>query len=310
MSRDLSTPASAAPTAASTVSKTEKARFHDYLELTKPRLSMLSVITTLVGYFATTPPWDASVFWYLLLGTSLCAGGVAALNQWMESDTDALMTRTADRPIPSGKVATGSAFILGWGMCAAGLAFLFIKVDGLATLFALATIVSYLAFYTPAKRFSRWSTEIGAIAGAFPPLIGWAASTTRQEPLGWILFGILLFWQIPHFMAIAWIYRAEYATVRFPMLPVRDAAGGKVAAWSLINTFALVAVTAAPSFLGLTSHYYLGVTLTLGLWFIVRAIAFTRSAEREKTARKLFYASIIWLPLQLAALVADRWLNL
>jgi protoheme IX farnesyltransferase len=286
----------------------EKTRFNDYLELTKPRLSMLSVITTLVGYFATTPPWDAAVFWYLFIGTGLCAGGVAALNQWMERDTDALMKRTADRPIPSGKVATGSAFILGWGMSAVGLGILFFKVESFSALFALATIVSYLAFYTPAKRFSRWSTEIGAIAGAFPPLIGWAASSTRENTLGWILFGILFFWQIPHFMAIAWIYRAEYATVRFPMLPVRDAAGGKVALWSLVNTFALVAVTAAPTFLGLTSNYYLGVTLVLGLWFIVRAIAFTRVAEREKTARKLFYASIIWLPLQLAALVADRWI--
>jgi protoheme IX farnesyltransferase len=303
MSQNLST------TAVSTSEiKTGQARFGDYLELTKPRLSMLSVITTLVGYFAATPPWEPAVFWYLFLGTSLCAGGVAALNQWMESDTDALMKRTADRPIPSGKVATGSAFIIGWGMSAAGLAVLFIKVESFAALFALATIVSYLAFYTPAKRWSRWSTEIGAVAGAFPPLIGWAASGARENALGWVLFGILLFWQIPHFMAIAWIYRAEYATVRFPMLPVRDAAGGKVAAWSLVNTVALVAVTAAPSFLGLTSHYYLGVTLVLGLWFLARAVAFLRAAEREKTARKLFYASIIWLPLQLAALVADRWI--
>jgi heme o synthase len=290
------------------IAPVEKARFHDYLELTKPRLSMLSVITTMVGYFAATPPWEPAVFWFLLLGTSLCAGGVAALNQWMESDTDALMKRTADRPIPSGKVATGSAFIVGWGMSAAGLAVLFIKVESFAAFFALATIVSYLACYTPAKRWSRWSTEIGAVAGAFPPLIGWAASGARDNALGWVLFGILFFWQIPHFMAIAWIYRDEYATVHFPMLPVRDAAGGKVAAWSLTNTFALVAVSAAPSFLGLTSSYYLGVTLVLGAWFVIRAVAFMRATEREKTARKLFYASISWLPLQLAALVADRWL--
>jgi protoheme IX farnesyltransferase len=306
MSRDLSSPAPS--DTASARAPAAKARFNDYLELTKPRLSLLSVITAMVGYFATKPVWETPVFWSLFLGTSLCAGGVAALNQWMESDTDALMKRTADRPIPSGKIPAGSAFIVGWGMSAAGLAILFIKVDSLAAFFALATIVSYLAFYTPAKRWSRWSTEIGAVAGAFPPLIGWAASSSRETSLGWILFGILLFWQIPHFMAIAWIYREEYATVHFPMLPVRDAAGGKVAAWSLVNTLALVAVTAAPSFLGLTSHYYLGVTAVLGLWFIARAIAFMRATEREKTARKLFYASIIWLPLQLAALVADRWL--
>jgi protoheme IX farnesyltransferase len=305
MSRDISTPI---PAPAARDGAAPKARFGDYLELTKPRLSLLSVITALVGYFVTVPPWDSAVFWSLFIGTSLCAGGVAALNQWLESDTDAQMKRTADRPIPSGKITTGSAFILGWGMCAAGLALLFITVDGLAALFALATIISYLVFYTPAKRWSRWSTEIGAVAGAFPPLIGWAASSTREGPMAWVLFGILLFWQIPHFMAIAWIYRADYAAVHFPMLPVRDAAGGKVAAWSLINAVILVAVSATPSFLGFTSCYYLGVTAVLGAWFILRAIAFTRRDAREKTARKLFYASIIWLPLQLAALVADRWI--
>ena len=300
MSGETASPIATAPA--------NKARFADYLELTKPRLSALSVITTMVGYFAATPRWDTSLFWSTLIGTSLCAGGVAALNQWMESDTDALMKRTADRPIPSGKIATGSAFVLGWGMSAAGLAVLFIRVGGFASIFALATIISYLAFYTPAKRSSRWSTEIGAVAGAFPPLIGWAAASNGEQALGWILFGILLFWQIPHFMAIAWFYRRDYSAVNFPMLPVRDASGAKVARWSLINAVALIAVTALPSFLGLTSHYYLGVTALLGAWFLWRAIAFLRVADRERSARSLFYASIIWLPLQLAALVADRWL--
>jgi protoheme IX farnesyltransferase len=284
-----------------------KARFGDYLALTKPRLSALSVITTLVGYFATVPPWEPAVVFFLLLGTSLCAAGVAALNQWMERDTDALMHRTATRPIPSGKIATGSAFIVGWGCVAAGLAVLFIKVEAYSALFALATVVSYLALYTPAKRWSRWSTEIGAVAGAFPPLIGWAASATREPVLGWALFGVLLFWQIPHFMAIAWIYRGEYAAVRFPMLPVRDAGGAQVARWSLVNTLALVAVSAAPSFFGLTSAYYLGATAMLGAWFVARAVGFLRTEKREPAARKLFFCSITWLPLQLAALVADRW---
>jgi heme o synthase len=284
------------------------ASFRDYLELTKPRLSFLSVTTAVVGYFAARPSWDALTFGSMLFGTAACAGGVAALNQWMESDTDARMRRTADRPIPAGKVNTGSAFVLGWGLCAVGLATLFTLVNGSAALFALLTAIAYLALYTPAKRTSRWSTEIGAVAGALPPLIGWAAAGGTDPQLGWVLFGLLLFWQIPHFMAIAWIYRDEYATVHFPMLPVRDPAGGKVAAWSLGNTLVLVAVSAAPSFLGLTSLYYLAVTLLLGAWFIARALAFTRTAAREKSARKLFYASITWLPLQLGALVADRWI--
>ncbi len=282
------------------------ARFGDYLELTKPRLSFLSVVTTLVGYVAARPGWYPVEFGATLIGTCCCAGGVAALNQWMESDTDAQMERTADRPIPSGKVATGSAFVIGWGLCMAGLALLFAKVNGPAAFFALLTIITYLAFYTPAKRWSRWSTEIGAVAGALPPLIGWSAAEGGVGPLGWILFGILLFWQIPHFMAVAWVHRNDYARVNFPMLPVRDSEGRWVAAWSLVNTIALVLVSALPALTGFASGYYLVVSLGLGLWFLVRALAFMRSADRDRSARSLFFTSIIWLPLQLGALVADR----
>jgi len=283
-----------------------KARFGDYVELTKPRLSLLSVMTTVVGYFSTRIAWDAPVFVATLIGTSFAAAGVAALNQWMESETDAVMKRTADRPLPSGRVAPGSAFVLGWALCAAGLAVLFARVNGLAAFFALATIVSYLALYTPAKRWSRWSTEIGAVAGAFPPLIGWAAAEGKITSLGWVLFGLLFFWQIPHFMAIAWTYRRDYDAVHFPMLAVRDET--KVARWSLIATVAVTVVSALPVALGLASLYYLAATLALGSWFTLRAVAFLRAAPREATARRLFFASIIWLPLQLAALVADRWL--
>jgi protoheme IX farnesyltransferase len=284
------------------------ARFSDYLELTKPRLSLLSVITALVGYLAARAPWDGPRFAFALLGTSLCAAGVAALNQWMEADTDARMRRTESRPLPSGKVASGSAFVIGWGACSLGLAILFRQVNGLSALFALLTIISYLAIYTPAKRFSRWSTEIGAVAGAFPPLIGWTAADGKVAALGWILFGILLFWQVPHFMAIAWTHRRDYAGVNFPMLPVRDASGVRVARWSLANAILVVACSVLPSILGLATLYYLAITLALGVWFIGRAVRFLYGAERDRAARRLFLASIGWLPLQLGALVADRFL--
>lgn len=284
------------------------ARFGDYLELTKPRLSMLSVITTLVGYAAARPGWHRAEFWALVAGTCACAGGVAALNQWMESDTDAVMPRTADRPIPSGKVATGSAFVIGIGLCMGGLGVLFTYMHGSAAFFALMTIISYLAIYTPSKRWSRWSTEIGAVAGAFPPLIGWAAATGGVTALGWILFAILFFWQIPHFMAISWTYRKDYGAVNFPMLPVRDSEGGMVARWSFANSVALVVVCLLPQFLGLASTYYTVVTAVLALWFIARAAAFLRPADRDRNARKLFFTTIGWLPLQLGALVADRFL--
>ncbi len=283
-----------------------RARFSDYLELTKPRLSLLSVLTTIVGYFAARPPHDAPKLVLLIVGTSLAAAGVAALNQFLEHDTDARMKRTADRPIPSGKVATGSAFVLGVLMCIGALFLTFALVGKLAALFMLLTIFSYLGWYTPAKRRSRWSTEIGAVAGAFPPLIGWAAAEGSVTALGWILFAVLFFWQIPHFMAIAWIYRRDYSAVDFPMLPVRDEAGGKVAVWSLINTVALVVVTVLPFFLGLATWIYLAAAIATGAWFLWRAIVFLRPAARDVAARKLFFCSIAYLPLVLCALVADR----
>ena len=287
---------------------TAPARFRDYFELTKPRLSLLSVITTLIGYFAARPPSNPTKLILLFISTSLAAGGVAALNQWLEHETDARMKRTADRPIPSGKVATGSAFVLGWLMCTLALFLLFATVDRMAALFTLLTIISYLGWYTPAKKRSVWSTEIGAIAGAFPPLIGWCAGEGRVTALGWILFGVLFFWQIPHFMAVAWTYRRDYAAVHFPMLPVRDETGNRVAAWALINAIALVAVSLLPVALGLTSKAYGLAAAAGGAWFIWRAIAFMRPATRDAMARKLFIASILYLPVVLGALVADRLL--
>lgn len=296
MKADATTTASATPTGG----------FGDYLELTKPRLSMLSVITAVVGYLVVDAPWAWWHFIGTVVGTSACAGGVAALNQWMERDTDARMERTADRPIPSGKVPDGAAFVLGWGLCLGGLALLYALASALAAGFALATIISYLAWYTPAKRTSRWSTEIGAIAGAFPPLIGYSAAHGGMEPLGWVLFGLLLFWQIPHFMAIAWIYRQDYSAVDFPMLPVRDSSGAAVARWSLINTLVLIVVTAIPTFMGDATWIYFGGTLVFGAWFLWRAIQFLSPTNRDQSAKKLFLASIGWLPLQLALLVIDR----
>lgn len=285
---------------------TSTATFRDYVELTKPRLSLLSVLTALVGYLAARPVSNPPKLLFLALGTSLAAGGVAALNQWMESDTDALMKRTADRPIPTGKVPSGSAFVVGALMCVASLFLLFAKVNLPACLFTLLTIFAYLGWYTPAKRWSIWSTEIGAIAGAFPPLIGWAAGEGRISSLGWILFAVLYFWQIPHFMSIAWTYRRDYSAVHFPMLPVRDEAGGKVAAWSFVNTLALVVVSVLPVYFGFATKAYGVAALLCGAWFIYRAAVFLRPAGRDVTARKLFFASIAYLPVVLAALVADR----
>lgn len=280
----------------------------DYFELTKPRLSFLSVTTAAIGYLAVQSDHRVGHFALAMLGTALAAGGVATLNQWLECDTDALMRRTKDRPIPAGRITTGTAFVLGSLLSIASLGLLYAKVSPLAALFALATIISYLGVYTPAKRWSRFSTELGAVAGALPPLIGWAAAEGKVTPLGWILFGVLLFWQIPHFMAIAWIYRKDYATVHFPMLPVRDESGARTAVWSLVNTFALVAVSLLPPVLGYTTWAYGAAAALFGAWFTWSAVRFLRPDGREAAARRLFHASLAYLPAVLAALVLDRWL--
>lgn len=296
-------------TSADETATTSVATWRDYLELTKPRLSFLSVTTAGIGYLAVQRGGGFAHFALAMTGTALAAAGVAALNQWMESDTDALMRRTRTRPIPAGKIPTGTAFVMGTLLCMASLALLFACVRPVAALLALATIVSYLGVYTPAKRWSRFSTELGAVAGALPPLIGWAAAEGTVSTLGWLLFGVLLFWQIPHFMAIAWIYRKDYEAVNFPMLPVRDERGTLVGVWSLVNTLALLVVSVAPTVLGFASWWYGGAALLCGGWFMLRAVLFLRREHREQTARKLFYASLAYLPAVLGALVLDRWLT-
>jgi heme o synthase len=286
------------------------ANWRHYLELTKPRLSMLSVSTAMVGYLAAVPysylDWQRTTF--VVLGTALCAGGVAALNMWMESDVDALMQRTADRPIPKGIVQPGSAFVLGWALCIAGLGVLFKEVNGLSAFLGLATVVAYLAIYTPAKKWSRWSTEIGAISGALPPMIGWAAAGRSNAPLGWMLFAILYTWQMPHFFSLAWTYRKDYAAAHMPMLSVVDPTGNKVSRRTFIWTALLATASLLPTLLGYCSWYYFAFAVALGLWILKSAFVFLDPARRETEARRLFFISIAYLPLLLGLLVADRFI--
>ena len=290
------------PTAAGAVRTT----WRHYLELTKPRLSLMSVVTALIGYLAALPFWDWARTGFVVLGTALCAGGVAALNQWMESELDAKMKRTADRPIPTGAVQPGSAFVIGWVLCAAGLAVLFRQVNGLSAFLALATIVAYLAIYTPAKKWSRWNTEIGAISGALPPMIGWAAAGRSNDPLGWSLFAILYTWQMPHFFSLAWTYRVDYAAAGMRMISVADPGGYRTARRAFIWTVLLVAASALPTLLGYCSWYYFGCAAALGLWMLKSAISFLNPDKRETEARRLFHLSIAYLPLLLSLLLADR----
>ncbi len=280
--------------------------WRDYLELTKPRLSMLSVSTAMLGYMAAVPFLEWARVGWVVLGTALCAGGVAAINQYMERDTDALMKRTAGRPLPAGTVPPGSAFVIGWAMIAIGLAVLFKLVNGMSAFLGLATVVAYLSIYTPAKRWSRWSTEIGAISGALPPMIGWAAAGRTNPELGWALFAILYTWQMPHFFSLAWTYRQDYAAAHMPMLSVVDPSGRKVARRSLIWTVLLAVAGVSPTLLGYCTWYYFAFAAALGLWILKHAIAFLNPERREVEARRLFYVTLAYLPLLLGLLVADR----
>lgn len=278
-----------------------------FWELTKPRLSFLSVVTALVGYLTGQPARDFWLLFHFLCGTALAAGGAAALNQWMERRTDAMMRRTKDRPIPSGLITPGQAFTWGLVLAVAGILQLLLGANPLAAALALATVASYVLVYTPLKRRTRWNTEIGAISGALPPLIGWAAARGTIDGLGWVLFAVLFFWQIPHFMAIAWIYRRDYAAAHFPMLPVVDVTGRFTARWTLVNTVALVIASLVPVALGFNGWIYGAVALVLGVVFIALATRLLVPAQRESAARAVFFYSILYLPALLAVMVIDRW---
>lgn len=280
-----------------------------FYELTKPRLSMLSVITALVGYLAALPSRDLPLFLNFVCGTALCAAGAAALNQWLEREQDSVMVRTRGRPIPAQLISPQVALVYGVGLSLAGSLQLYFGANPLAGFLGAATIFSYVVIYTPMKRATRWATEFGAIPGAIPPLIGWAAAEGTITTLGWILFGILAIWQIPHFMAIAWLYRDDYKKGGFPMLSVIDQGGNRVARWAVINTIALIPVSLLPVFLGYCQWIY-GVVATLfGLWFLKYALAFRRAENRDASAKSLFLNSILYLPAVLFSLVIDRWVQ-
>jgi protoheme IX farnesyltransferase len=280
-----------------------------FWNLTKPRLSFMSVASAIFGYFAAIPDKNLSVFISLLIGTSLAAGGSAAINQWMERIEDGLMERTADRPIPSGAINPTLALWYGITLSFLGSYILFVGTNAYAGVLVLATIVSYLVFYTPLKKVSVYATEIGAIPGALPPLIGWVAATGEFSILGWVLFGVLFAWQIPHFMAICWTYREEYHKAGYVMLSMQNNGAIRAARKSLIYTLALIAITSIPFFTDgdSTGLIYKFSFVLLNLYFLKFAIGFSLSKDKNQSARKLFFASIVYLPIFLITFVFDRY---
>jgi protoheme IX farnesyltransferase len=281
--------------------------FTDWWELTKPRLSLMSVATAVLGYFAAGPVLDWSVFLSLCVGTTLAAFGCGVLNQWWERDIDARMERTEDRPVAAGRIAPFEALIFGLSLSLGGIGLLAYSVNLSAALLTAATVVLYILAYTPLKRITPYATEIGAIPGALPPLIGWVAAGAGFSTMGWVLFAILFAWQLPHFMAISWMCRADYERGGFAMLSVSDPSGRRVAFRALAWTVVLIAFSLLPLREAQIGWPLLVVALVLGYSHLAPAIRFLRNPGDVAQARKLFIATLIYLPVYLGALVADRF---
>ena len=278
----------------------------DYLALTKPRLNSLVVVTSAGGYYlGASMPHDLPSDGGRRIGTALVAGGAAVLNQVYERETDALMQRTRLRPLPDQRVTPEEARTFGTLLAAAGIVLLSVSANAFAALLALATVVVYLMIYTPMKRRSSLATLIGAVPGALPPLIGWTAASGNLSLGGWSLFAIVFLWQIPHFMAIAWLYRDDYARAGFPMLPVVEPDGRRTGLQAVFYAAALVPVSVAPAVVGLTGAAYFWTALVLGVGLLWIAARFALS-RTDATARILFYASITYLPLIWTAMLLDH----
>lgn len=275
-------------------------------ELLKPRLTLLVLLTTLVGFYVGfRGPMDYALMLHTLLGTALVAGGAAALNQLLEREHDAKMKRTAGRPLPSGRLQPTTVLIYGAACSAAGLLWLALAVNLLTSFLGAVTLVLYLFVYTPLKRVTWLNTAIGAVPGALPPLMGWTAARGEMSAEGWVLFAILCFWQLPHFLAIAWIYRDEYAKAGFVMLPVVDAEGFRTGRQAVSHALGLLPISLFPFLLHLSGPIYLAGALVLGLGYLGCAVRFSRRLTLP-SARLLFYASIVYLPLLLIVMVLDK----
>jgi protoheme IX farnesyltransferase len=278
----------------------------DFAELVKARLTLLVLLTTAVGYYlGATGPINFAGLFHAVFGTALAAAGAAALNQWWERRLDALMHRTCMRPIPAGRMSARDALILGCVLSVAGIVYLNVLCNSLSALLAAATIVIYIFAYTPLKRVSTFNTLIGAIPGALPPVVGWAAATGRADIGAWSLFAILFFWQMPHFFAIAWMYREDYARAGFEMISKGDNTGARSASQSVLFCMLLLIISGVPQFLGIVSAVYLAIELVLNGFFIFVAMRFLRT-QQAADARRLFIASILYLPLLLGALVLTK----
>lgn len=278
----------------------------DFSELIKARLTLLVLLTTAVGYYMAAQTHVRVIgFINAVVGTAAAAAGAAALNQWWERRVDALMHRTRARPVAAGRMMPNEALIVGGTMSIFGVIYLAVMCNAFSAALAGLTIVIYIFAYTPLKRVSTFNTLVGTIPGALPPMIGWVAARGRIDAGAWSLFVILVLWQLPHFFAIAWMYRDDYSRAGFEMISSDDQTGERSASQSVLFCILLLAISGLPGFVGIASLIYVPVAIALSAAFVAVAMRFLRLRTRA-SARTLFLASIIYLPLLLGALVLTK----
>jgi protoheme IX farnesyltransferase len=291
------------------------ARLLDYATLMKPELTGLSVLTTLCGFFlASDDGFRYGLFFWTALGTLLVGGGLGALNQYVERHYDAMMRRTERRPLPAGRLSPVQALWFGVGCLVCGVGILLAATNTLTALLAVVIIATYLFLYTPLKRLTRWSTVIGGIPGALPPVMGWTAAGGDLDSGALILFSILFLWQLPHFYALAWMYRKDYARAGFRMLTVEDEDASKTSRhvfWSIVG---LVPVSIVLTLVGVTGWKYALVAFLLGVPFLIYAMLFLKfsgyhfsAAKVNYYSRQLFFASLWYLPVLMFSMIIDKF---
>ncbi len=277
----------------------------DFYDLSKPGIGFYSLLTTATSFWLASREFNTTLFLHTMIATGLVTCGGGALNQVLEMEADARMRRTEKRPLPSGRVSRTSGLVFGAIGSLAGAVYMLAFVGGLASILSIATLGGYLFVYTPLKKRTHLSTLVGAFPGAVPILIGWAAVRGSLNLEAWSLFAILFIWQIPHFLAIAWMYRKDYARAGFPMLAVIDPEGSRVAFQALSYTLVLIPLSLLPSLLKMTGPLYFGGALLLGIGFTAAAIRIVQE-RTNTTAKQLLFASIIYLPVLLSLMAIDK----
>ena len=271
-------------------------RFRDFVALTKPRIAMMVLITVFTGfYLGARGASNPSTLLLTMAGTGLVACGASVMNQVLEKDRDKLMRRTVNRPLPAGRVGSIEATVFGCLITSAGLLMLALGVNGLSAVVAVATWLLYVFVYTPLKPLTTLNTAIGAIPGALPPVIGWAAATDRLGVEAWSLFLIGFLWQFPHFLAIAWVHREDYARGGFRMLPLVDPTGAITGRQAAFHALALIPAGLLPTAIGLAGNVYFIGAMILGIYYLIDSIKFWMNIS-DQSARKLMRASFLYLP--------------